>query len=256
MNRWRHLGASIAITSRVALLCPDQAVAQDSRSDAVTEAQGAGGFNSLTDGQPGTAGAPELSLTGGALGNSEFAFECSIALTPRVSYLYYSLFGLVVPTLEVGEGATDFERSVSITWLQRWTYERRMRPTFATQLALQVPFDEPNAEIDAVFTVVLARGLGPCTVYLNAYGETTEGINTDEIEWGALLGCKASFTSSFFLVGDVFLQTDSVMTIEMSPVYELPFGLSIGPGPGAQWNLCKGEASINFGLALQYSREQ
>jgi len=253
---YRQVGALASmIVCAITLSFPGRIIAQESRSDSVTAAQDAGGFNSLTDGQPISPGAPQFGLTLATLRDKEYAIEWSMAFTLDRVILHNSLFGLIGPTLDAGEGATDFERSVSVIWLQRWIYEQGLRPTFATQLSIQVPYDEPDAGIDAVLTVVTAHGLGPGTVYLNAYGETQNKIELAEMEWGGLVGYKSSFTSSFFMVGDVLLQTESRLTLEISPVYELSCGLSLGPGIGVEWDLRDGGVVINVGLELEYSKD-
>jgi hypothetical protein len=111
-----------------------------------------------------------------------------------------------------------------------------------------------DAGVDVVFTAVLARSIWSGVAYLNAYGETTAGLSSNDLEVGTLVGYKVSLSSSWFVVGDLLFQTDNLMTIELSAVYELPFGLSIGPGLGAVSNLHDGDTSLDVGLALAYSR--
>ena len=242
----------LACACGYAVLCrPMPAIAQHANRDPVTSSQDAGGFNSLTDGQPGSPGELQIELTAARLTDSTVAFETSLSITPTVRFLTNALFGLIAPTLDAGEGATDFERSVTATWLQRRTCQRGSRPTLSTQVALQVPFDEPDAEVDAVVTVVVARSFGSSTIYLNGWGETTNGFTTDGMEWGSLMGLKASVAPWVFAVVDALWQTGNQLTVEISPVFAVPGGLSIGPGFAAGWNLGDGEPSISFGLQVQ-----
>jgi hypothetical protein len=251
---WRRFLPGFGLLGIVSLAVPSRVFGQNARADSVSAAQGAGGFNSLTDGQPGTPGSPQFGLSFATLTDSTFAFEPGFALTPRHALFRNSLMGIVGPTLDAGEGATDFEHSVTATWLQRWTWESGSRPTLATQFALQIPYDEPGAKVDVVATFVLARSLGAGVAYVNAWGETKKGMTIDGMEFGGLLGYKASVTPDISLVADLVLQTGSLLTLELAPVYDTPFGLSLGPGLSLGWSPGQSGASFNVGVQFEYSR--
>ena len=129
--------------------------------DSITNYQTNVGFNSITDGCPGPPKQSFYNLIASRQQGSSFQYQGNIGYTPAISgFFRNTLFGLVVPSLDVGEGITDFEKSVSASWLQRWNYEHKGLPTVSTLISLQFPFDEPGAKTDLVSTLIVTKNIG------------------------------------------------------------------------------------------------
>ena len=153
--------------------------AQDNTlQDSITSYQTNVGYNSITDGQPGPPRQPFYTMTTAGQDGSAFQYEAGIGYTPALNgFFHSSLFGIVVPTLDVGEGTVDFEKSLSVSWLQRWVYEHQGKPTISTMVSVQFPFDEPDAKTDLVTTLIITKNIGKGVGYFNTYAESTRGGN-------------------------------------------------------------------------------
>ncbi|MCB0685574.1 MAG: hypothetical protein KDC53_03585 [Saprospiraceae bacterium] len=221
--------------------------------DSISDRQACITHNSITDGQPGTPQKPQISGTAAGQKGSIFQYQTAIGYTPsQKGFLRSSLFSAVVPTLDVGEGAIDFEKSMSVSWLQRWVYEHDGTPTISTSLTFQFPYDEPNAKTDAVLTFIIAKNLGKGVGYFNAYGETTQGLTTDSLEWGIIGGYKFFLPNSKELFLDVLYQSGNALTFEMSLEVDLAKGWSLGPGINFTWNVEENNTVYGGGLLLLY----
>jgi len=178
-----------------------------SPGDEVAARQSVAAFNSITDGQPGEAGQLQISFTGAWLDTYDESFQMSFEYTPGGnSFFKNMILGLTVPTLDVGEGIIDFEKSISVVWLQRWFYGRKATSTFSTQISIQFPYEEEGSskEIDVTVLGILAQDAESGTLYVNAYLETINSKQTRDLEWGVIVGYKQPIKENLALFGDLY----------------------------------------------------
>ena len=222
--------------------------------DSITNFQTNAGLNSIIDGQPGSPKMPSIAITFAGQEGSDFQYETSIGYTfAEQGFFRNSLFSVTVPTLDVGEGSIDFEKSVSTSWLQRWNYEHQGGPTISTMISFQFPFDEPGEKIDMVTTLIVTKNLGKQGVgYFNAYAESTQGITTDNLELGVLLGYKLFLPKQKELFLDLLYQNTDVLTYESSLELDLPKGWTISPGLNLSYNTNLKTTALGGGISLFY----
>jgi hypothetical protein len=222
--------------------------------DDITNQQTNVGLNSIIDGQPGPPKKPFITMTFAGQERQDFQYEASIGYTPaEKGFFRNSLFSLTIPTLDVGEGTIDFEKSVSTSWLQRWHYEHNGLPTISTMISLQVPYGEPDANTDIVTTFIVTKNMGKKGVgYFNAYIESTQGIAFDNLERGLLLGYKRFLPNQKALFLDTLYQSTETLTFEVSLEIDLPKGWSISPGANISYDTQMETYSFGGGLLLFY----
>lgn len=210
-------------------------------------------YNSIIDGQPAPAGQPLFSITAAKVG-AEYQYEGSIGYTPgRKGFFRNSLFSVLVPSINTGDGVTDFERSLSIVWLQRWQYEKNGRPTISTMFSCQNPYDEPGEKTDLVGTLIITKNIGHRGVgYFNCYAETRKGITADSVGYGTVAGYKLFLPGQKELFLDVLYQAGRVLTFEASFEFDFPKGISLCPGINYAWNTLSGSFIFGAGLVLYY----
>lgn len=231
------------------------ASAQDyTMQDSISGYQANVGYNSIIDGQPAPPKQPMFTITGAGRQNNGFQYEANIGYTPATKgFFRNTLLAMVVPTLNVGEGITDFERSVSASWLQRWQYEHQGKPTIATMVSIQVPYAEPNAKTDIVSTLIITKNIGKKGVaYFNTYAESTRGFTTTGLGYGTLLGYKFFLPKQkeFFL--DALLQSGNTVTLEAALEFDLPKGWSVSPGANLAIDTRTGKRTFGGGLLVFY----
>ena len=116
-------------------------------------------FSSITDGQPGAPRTPQLTvLLSRDFGEHEFQSQFSISgVVAKSGFWCQAQFALSVPTLAVGEGLIDFEKSVTASWQQRRRISDGAGPTLSTLVAVQQPYDEPGEKTDVSLTGIAAK---------------------------------------------------------------------------------------------------
>ncbi len=102
----------------------------------VSAQQTVNAFNSLTDGQPGTPRTFQLAVVPSYdLEEREFQSQLTMSGVVATSGFWcQAQFALSIPSLDVGEGLIDFEKSITAGWQQRWLIDtarcQRFQPSF------------------------------------------------------------------------------------------------------------------------------
>lgn len=221
--------------------------------DSITNRQSNVGFNSITDGCPAPPKQLNYSIIGGGKNNGNFQYQGSIGYTPaNDGFFRNTQFGLIVPTLDTGEGITDFEKSISSSWVQRWLCENNGKPTISTMISVQVPYDEPGAKTDFVTTLIVTKNIGNGVGYFNAYSETTKGFTLDTAEYGVMLGYKMFLPGQKELLFGTMYQSGQILTLESSLEIDFADGWTISPGVNYALGLNTGSGVIGGGLTIYY----
>ncbi|HKK43400.1 MAG TPA: hypothetical protein VJ963_13380 [Bacteroidales bacterium] len=222
--------------------------------DSITDFQTDVSFNSVSDGQPAPPRMPFYSLSGSAQSGNQYHYQFNLGYTPyERGFMRNSLFSLIVPALDAGEGITDVERSMGLSWLQRWTWEHDGFPTISSMVSLLVPFIVRGLKTNVVVTFIVAKDLPRGVLYFNAYGESKKGLTTDSLDYGLLGGCRMNLHGSKSLTLDVLYQRSSVITFETSFEFDLNKGWTIGPGVNVSYdNNTKGTA---YGVGIIFFRQ-
>lgn len=227
------------------------------------ERQSVDSYTSLEDGQPGarccsfelqfdvgwetTSGehdpvlfTPELKFT---LGGNDFLRNTQITLS--------------APT-EFGLGRVKGNADVVLGLQQRWIAEDGWIPTFATLAEVRFPSGYHSSGIDGTLTGILAKDLGPGTLYFNAFAETANGHNVDDLrhfQWGLRAGYKWRVTDDFALTGCYTHQVSEeehhadLNLLEVSGQWEITENITIGPG--ILIGLDDNEETPNFGAGVR-----
>lgn len=225
----------------------------NSYRDSITNYQSNVGFNSITDGCPAPPKQPNYSIIGGGQNNGNFQYQGNIGYTPANNGFFRNTqFGLVVPTLDTGEGITDFEKSISSSWLQRWVCENNGAPTISTMISIQVPYDEPGEKTDIVTTFIITKNIGNGVGYFNLYSETTKGFTLDTAEYGVMLGYKMFLPKQKELLFGAMYQSGKILTFETSLEIDFSNGFTISPGINYAFNLNEGLRNVGGGLTVFY----
>lgn len=233
-------------------LCAQMEITNSYR-DSITNRQSNVGFNSITDGCPAPPKQLNYSVIGGGKHNGNIQYQGNIGYTPANNGFFRNTqLGLIVPTLDTGEGITDFEKSISSSWLQRWLCERNGIPTISTMVSIQVPYDEPGEKTDLVTTLIITKNIGNGVGYFNAYTETTKGFTLDTAEYGAMLGYKMFLKGQKELLFGTMYQSGKILTLESSLEIDFADGWTISPGLNYALGLNAKSGVIGGGLTLYY----
>ncbi len=222
--------------------------------DSITNYQTDVSFNSITDGQPAPPLMPYYSFLGSGQSGNQFHYQFNLGYTPAEhGFLRNSLFGVVAPALDAGEGITDVARSLGISWLQRWNYEHNGSPTISSMISLLVPFNGSDLKTNIVATFIMAKNIRGGVLYLNAYGESQKGFTTDSLDYGFLGGYRMFLDGNKSLSLDLMCQRASVLTFEASMEFDLSHGWTIGPGINISYD---GKAEdMGYGLGIILFRQ-
>ncbi len=245
-----------------------EAQAQDQASearleDAVAARQSVNAFNSLEDGQPGAPGQLELQFNIGWQTTSDesdpVAFETELQYTlDGNAFLRNTQLILGVP-LELGNGDIDGNADLRFGWQQRWIKEEGLIPTVATLAEVRIPSGDDSSGVDGTLTGILAKDLGPGTLYFNAFGKTVNGDNIEnrrDFQWGFRTGYKWRLNDDFALIGDYLLESSEqrghrdVNALEFSGEYRVNENFTIGPG--ILIGLDDNDETPNFGAGVRF----
>lgn len=238
-------------------------VAEATLEDAVAARQSVDAFNSLEDGQPGAPGQLELEFNVGWQTTSDesdpVTFETELQYTlDGNAFLRNTQLILGVP-LELGNGDIDGNADLRFGWQQRWIKEEGLIPTVATLAEVRVPSGDDSSGVDGTLTGILAKDLGPGTLYFNAFGKTVNGDNIEnrrDFQWGFRTGYKWRLNDDFALIGDYLLQSSEqrghrdVNALEFSGEYRVNENLTIGPG--ILIGLDDSDETPNFGAGVRF----
>jgi hypothetical protein len=134
------------------------------------------------------------------------------------------------PTLDVGNGSINFEKSVTASWQQRWLIDDGNLPTISTVVSVQLPYDEPDEKTDVVFTAIVAESTQWGAVYPNTFAESTDGADFSAADFGGVLGAKRILNDHLALFADVAVYEDGAYALELSVERDFENGSTIGPG--------------------------
>ncbi|KPK90492.1 hypothetical protein AMJ80_08330 [bacterium SM23_31] len=213
-------------------------------------------YSSITDGQPGTPGKLEFGFISSIQSDNQCNFQSSLSFTPNgVPLVEKSLFTFTLPTIDVGEGIIDVEKSMNISWQQLWIYTNHNSTAISTLLSAQFPMNKSQSETDWIATFILTKKTNSGVLYLNAYFETQNGIPKRQDEWGLIGGFKLPLNNSFAAIGDIYYQSTDIITLEMSTEINIKDNFSIGPGFFMSFPVNDEKNSIDIGAGFELSYE-
>lgn len=231
-------------------------------ADTLRERQSIDAFTSLEDGQPGAPGEFELQFDFGWKTTSEESdpalFEPELKYTPNGNeFLRNAKFTLAAP-MELGNGGFDGNADVEFGWQQRWVSEDGWLPTLATLAEVRIPSGYQSAGVDGTLTGIVAKDLGPGTLYFNAFAKTANGDNVEDLrhfQWGFRTGYKWRINPDVALIADYVHQASeqeghsNINLLEVSGEWHIDEHLTIGPGISI--GLDDNEETPNFGAGFR-----
>ncbi|MFQ5502852.1 MAG: hypothetical protein ACE5EQ_11230 [Phycisphaerae bacterium] len=211
--------------------------------DEVAARQSIDAFSLIEDGQPGSPGAFEIQFDLDWDTRSDehdpITLETELKYTLDGSdFLRNMKLTLDVP-VEMGLGGVDGNADLEFGWQQRWVSEEGMMPTLATLAVIRIPSGYHSSGLDGTLTGIVAKDVGPGTVYLNGFVKTANGDNVEDLrhfQWGAATGYKWRINEQFALIGDYVINSSeekghgSINLIEFSGEYHVNEHLTVGPG--------------------------
>lgn len=232
------------------------------REDDVTVRQSVDSYSTLEDGQPGAPGRIQVQLDQGwetRSGESD-----AILFTPQLQYTpdwndfsRLTQFTLSFP-MEYGNGEIDGNADAELGWQQRWISEDGWVPTMATLLELRFPTGYRSSGIDGKLTGIVAKDLGPGTLYFNAFAKTVNGNNIDnarDFQWGLRAGYQWVINEEFAITTDYVHQSSEEEGHADSNVLEVSGEWHIGDnlvfGPGISFGLDDNEETPDFGAGFR-----
>lgn len=226
--------------------CPGQDVADQ---------QAVVAYNSLTDGQPGPPRTIQLTvLPSYDFGEDEFQNQVSLSRVFATSGFWcQAQFSLSAPTLDVGEGLADFEKSVTLAWQQRWRIDDSSGPTISTVVSVQQPYDEPEQETDVTLTGIVARSRPWGALYLNLYAETSRGAGADDLELGGVVGVKRILRDNLSVFADAVVEERGDYALELALELDLANGWTFGPGISLSHS--EGSGGLDASLGVNVYRD-
>ena len=230
--------------------------------DAVADRQSVDTFSSLEDGQPGPPGKIQVQFDLGwdtTSGKSDpILVQPQLQYTPDCDdFSRNTQFTLVVP-VEVGNGGIDGNADVELGWQQRWISDDGSVPTVSTLLEVRLPSGYQSAGVDAKLTGIVVKDFGPGSLYLNAWAETANGDNLEDLrhfQWGFRTGYHWLINSEFALVADYAHQASeetghgNINLLELGGEWHVADNLTIGPGISI--GLDDNEETPNFGAGVR-----
>jgi hypothetical protein len=209
-------------------------------------------FSPIVDGQPGGPG--QVGLEGiVSYGQGDWEFQTTIQYTGRTGFFANSLFAVTFPTIQGGEGILDAETSATFSWQQRWLGSNSSDTNLATVVAVQVPVDEPDQDVDFTVTASLAQVVGRDVLYVNGYIETNSGPNPMPTGWGLFAGYKHALNDETAFIGSLGIESGDVGSIGLALQFDVNSHLTIGPGVNLSAALDNGSAlDATAGLVVFY----
>lgn len=227
----------------------------------VASRQSIDAFTSLQDGQPGGAGELELQLTlewettSGE--HDPITLNTQLQYTPDGNdFLRNMQLTLAVP-VEMGLGGVNGNADIEFGWQQRWVTEDGAMPSIATLAEIRVPSGYHSSGVDGTLTGIVAKDLGPGTVYVNGFVKTANGDNIEDLrhfQWGTAAGYKWRINDQFALIGDYIIKSSeqekhsNINLLEFSAEYHVNEHLTVGPG--IVIGLDDNEETPNFGAGV------
>jgi hypothetical protein len=211
-------------------------------------------YSSITDGQPGTPGKLEFGFIGSIQRHARGNFQSSLSFAPKGNTLLQNaLFAFSLPTIDVGEGIIDVEKSMNLSWLQLWINKNQNTTTISTLLSLQSPLGDSQSEMDWIAVLILTTQTCCGVIYLNSYFETQNGMPNQQDEWGLIAGYKLPLNQHWAAIGDLYYQSKDIITLEMSTEIDLNDNFSVGPGFYLSLPINHGIDSNDIGAGFELS---
>jgi len=239
---------------------PPSSAAPD--EDEITEHQSVDSFSSLEDGQPGAPGEWEVQIDMGWRTTSgehdPFSLNMEIQKTLSGSEFLNNTQLIVAVPLELGLGGVDGNGDVNLEWQQRWVKDNGTMPTLSTLTEVRLPTGYHSSGVDGKITGIVAKEAGPGTLYFNAFAETANGDNVEDLrhfQWGFRGGYKWRINEKFALIGDYVNQSSeeeghaNINALELSGMYKATEHLTIGPG--ILIGLDHNDETPNFGAGVR-----
>ena len=231
------------------LVCPATAWADTDCTSDVADRQSVSAYSALIDGQPGTAGQPQVSTSVGASKDS-FTFNAEYGFTPAArKFDCDMLLSVELPTISVTNQTLDVQDVVGFSWEQRWHADDGKLPTLSTFAEIEVPFARGAGPLLVTLIGVAARSFKGGTVYLNATLQSQNGIFNGGWLSGGLLGIRADLNDSSALIFDLGIQPGGARVAELAWQRDIGSNLTISPGISLTRDGSVTQATI--GIAIQ-----
>jgi hypothetical protein len=211
--------------------------------DVLSEHQSIDAFTSLEDGTPGPPGEVAPQVVGGWFTKSgepdEYLLEFEFKWTPGGNPFLDNTELAVITPWELGANAVKGNGDIEFAWQQRWVKENGMVPTLATLAEIRTPTGLHSSGVDAVLTGVMAKEMGPGTVFLNVWGGSFNGNNIEEVrdfQWGFRAGYKWRVTEELAFLGGYAHETSEeepdgdLNLLEFATQFGVGEHVTIGPG--------------------------
>ena len=206
-------------------------------------------FSALLDGQPGTAGQPQVTLSASGNGDGSQVLA-AYGFTPNLRrFACDMLLSLTLPEADFANSRVIVAQSVGLSWEQRWRADDANGPTLSTFAALQAPFRGGSHAAQLTITGVVARSFRPGTAYLNVGVVSEGGLRSGDWRRVALVGWRHDLQGGSAMVLDVGAQSDGTRFMEAS--LQIPISAAISLGPGVSWARSNGRTQTSVGVLLQ-----
>lgn len=215
----------------------------ESMEDDVAARQSVDAFISLEDGQPGDPGELELKLNLGWQTTSgehdPITLLTELQYTPDGNDFLRNMQLILGVPVVMGLGAVDGNADIEFGWQQRWITEEGAMPSISTLAEIRIPSGYHSSGVDGALTGIVAKDLGPGTMYVNGFVKTANGNNIEDLrhfQWGASAGYKWRVNDQFALIGDYAIKSSEqeghadINVLEFAGQYEVNEHLTIGPG--------------------------
>ena len=243
---------SVACVLAAATAWPGTAWAQNNDCTGTTaNRQSVSTFSSLLDGQPGTAGQPQVAGTA-SVGDDVLTLDGAFGFTPSARQgVCDMLLSISSPNvfIPLSDGATQTQDVVGLSWEQRWRADDANGPTLSSYAAVEIPFGGDSDPFEMIVAGILARSFPPGTIYLNLTLQNQNDLTVQDWQAGALLGWRHDLANGSSLVFDGGAQPGGGPILEIS--WQQPIGADLVVGPGLSWASSDGEGEVTFGIAVQ-----
>ncbi len=230
--------------------------------DDLAHQQSIDSYTLLEDGQPGEPGHFELQFDLGWQTTSgerdPVLFAPELKFTPDGNDFLRNMKLTLVAPMEFGLGRVNGNADAEFGWQQRWLPDDGTWPTLATLAEIRIPSGYHSSGVDGTFTGIVAKELGPGTLYFNAFAITANGHNTDDLrhfQWGLRAGYKWRINDDLALttayehrVSEEERHGD-LNVLEVSGQWRINEQITIGPGVFI--GLDDNEETPNFGAGLR-----
>jgi hypothetical protein len=203
--------------------CPGQDVATH---------QGVDAFNTLIDGQPGTPRLPQLNVVPSYnFEENKFVNQSSLSVVPALSGFWcQAQFEFFTPVAKALDGQVNFEKSVALSWQQRWLIDDGSSPTVSTVVEVQAPYDDSQANTEISVIGIVAKSTEWGAVYLNSLALSEDGSDFSSVDFSGVIGAKRIVNAKLAVFADITIDENGLYALELSAERDYSNGLSLGPG--------------------------